>query len=131
MAAEKGIDRKEILVTSTTHNLVPLYISLFGLSVFFIRPTYSKMASSPTKQGEIMAMGVPLVCNAGVGDTDEIVRKHKAGAVLQQLDKRNYEENANLPKHFDRLSTMNGALEVYGLDRGVELYRQVYRSVLS
>lgn len=131
MAAEKGIDRKEILVTSTTHNLVPLYISLFDLSVFFIRPTYSKMASSPTKQGEIMAMGVPLVCNAGVGDTDEIVRKHKAGAVLQQLDESNYKSNANLPQNFDRLSTMNGARDVYGLDRGVELYRQVYLSVLS
>jgi hypothetical protein len=54
-----------------------LNISLFDTSIFFIRPTYSKKASSPTKQGEIMAMGIPLICNYGVGDTDEIVKKCK------------------------------------------------------
>jgi glycosyltransferase involved in cell wall biosynthesis len=130
-AENKGIERKRLVITSTTHQLVPLHISLFDLSVFFIRPTYSKMASSPTKQGEIMAMGVPLVCNAGVGDTDEIVRRYEAGVVLPELDAPHYEANCSFPFTYSRDLTQLGAKEVYGLARGVELYASVYDALKS
>lgn len=128
-ARVKEIDSNHLVITSTTHQLVPLHISLFDLSVFFIRPTYSKMASSPTKQGEIMAMGVPLVCNAGVGDTDEIVQSFEAGVVLTELDAAHYEANCTFPFLYNRELTQRGADEVYGLTRGVELYALVYASV--
>lgn len=47
---------------------VPVLISLMVASVFFILPAYSKKASSPTKQGELMAMGIPVICNDNIGD---------------------------------------------------------------
>ena len=34
-----------------------------------------------------MAMGIPLVCNSGVGDTDFVVDKYKAGSVITRFDK--------------------------------------------
>jgi glycosyltransferase involved in cell wall biosynthesis len=128
-AASKGVDAKRLIITSTTHQFVPLHISLFNLSVFFIRPTYSKMASSPTKQGEIMAMGVPLVCNAGVGDTDEIVRQYHAGVVLDQLDLANYAAHCEFPFSYNAEQTKQGAKEVFGLERGVALYASVYEGL--
>jgi len=125
-AIEKGIQASSILVTSCRHAAVPLNISLFNLSVFFIRPTYSKKASSPTKQGEIMAMGIPLICNAGVGDTDLVVKKYDSGSVLNELSEENYLKNYEVPTSFSKEKTMEGAREFYALGTGVERYLKVY-----
>lgn len=126
-AKELGIDQSSIIITSCLHHLVPLHIALFNESVFFIRPSYSKKASSPTKQGEIMAMGIPLTCNSGVGDTDEIVKKYKAGSVVEQLNVEGY-KNA-IGKNFDQESTIKGANEFFSLEAGVNAFEKVYKSL--
>ena len=126
---QKQIDNKDIIITSCLHKDVPLNISLFERSIFFIRPTYSKKASSPTKQGEIMAMGIPLVCNYGVGDTDEIVKKYKAGSVVTLFNDENYLRSIQFPDPVDDKLMMNGAREFYSLKGGIEKYLKVYKEI--
>jgi hypothetical protein len=65
-AARIGVPSANLGVMAATREDVPTAISLFDVSLFFIRPTYSKSASSPTKQGELMGMGKPIICNAGI-----------------------------------------------------------------
>ena len=129
-AAEKGLSSNSIVVTSCLHKDVPLYISLFNASIFFIRPTFSKKASSPTKQGEIMSMGIPLICNAGVGDTDLVVEKYSAGIVLKELNETAYFSNTGIEKSFNAASTKLGAKEFYGLEVGVKRYLSVYKKLI-
>ncbi|MNJ84111.1 Glycosyl transferases group 1 [compost metagenome] len=125
-AKKLEINPDSIRVISVQHQNVPLFISLFDCSIFFIRPTFSKKASSPTKQGEIMAMGIPLICNAGVGDTDEIVHQYHAGLVLKNTkDETISSFNLDFPD-FNKESTMLGAREYFGLERGVESYFSIY-----
>ena len=114
-------------VTSSLHSEIPLHISLFDQSVFFIRSTYSKKASSPTKQGEIMAMGVPIVCNAGVGDTDRIIRDHQAGAVIENFGTEDYRKA--IEPNWNQNATKQGALKVYSLEEGVKKYHTVYQYI--
>lgn len=130
-AQEKGINLEDIIVTSCRHNEVPLNISLFDHSIFFIRATYSKKASSPTKQGEIMAMGIPLICNAGVGDTDLVVEKYHAGKVLKDLTDAAYIQSCETEFDFIKSKTIEGAREFYGLKEGIQRYLKVYKSVLN
>ena len=125
----KGIPKEDVIITSCVHNKVPLNISIFDLSIFFIRPTFSKKASSPTKQGEIMAMGIPLVCNSGVGDTDEIVKKYQAGSVVTIFDQENYLKVIKSPSIVDTETMMMGANDFYSLKEGVKKYLFVYKQV--
>lgn len=129
-AKKKGIGRNNIFVTSCLHHEVPSYIELFDLSVFFIMPSYSKKASSPTKQGEIMAMGVPLICNAGVGDTDTIVKKYKAGIVIENYSTNDFDCLDKLEKYFDKNETIQGAKEYFGLENGIEKYYSIYQKII-
>jgi glycosyltransferase involved in cell wall biosynthesis len=131
LSQEKGINLEDIIITSCRHNEVPLNISLFDKSIFFIRPTYSKKASSPTKQGEIMAMGIPLICNAGVGDTDLVVEQYHAGQVLKDLTDAAYFQSLETDFEFIKSKTMEGAREFYGLKEGVQKYLKVYKSMLN
>lgn len=131
LARQKKIDTSKITVVSCLHKEVPLYISLFNQSIFFIRPTFSKKASSPTKQGEILAMGIPLVCNAGVGDTDFVVKKYKSGSVIETLDFASYQENINSEIVYDKANIQFGAKDFFSLKEGVSRYLKVYHAVLQ
>lgn len=131
LAKEKGIPESEIIVNGTTHNEVPLYISVFDYSIFFIRPTFSKKASSPTKQGELMAMGIPIVCNTGVGDTDKIIMDSNAGKVMQHLNSESYTLCHLDPDKYDRAKIRNGAERWYSLEEGVEKYYEIYKTLLN
>jgi len=122
-----GLDEKSILVTSAMHHEVPLFMSLFTCSIFFILPAYSKKASSPTKQGELMSMGIPLICNDGVGDTGDIVREYNAGCVVAENSIHDFIIE---DIEFDRKNTMLGAKKYFGLDYGVATFLKVYNKIM-
>lgn len=133
LAEIKGIPVDEILVKPASREQVPLFLSISNWSVFFIKDLYSKKASSPTKQGEIMGMGVPLICN-DIGDTGIIVEETKTGAVINGFNDQAYKnitgrmnELAGISKQHIRQS----AYEYYDLDKGVENYLLSYKEVLK
>ena len=130
------IDKDAILQTACLHSDVPKYISLFDISVFFIRPSFSKQASSPTKQGEIMAMGIPIVCNTGVGDTDEIIQQYKSGSLVTLSDDASnlsaFNDAINqLEKQFDQSTSIKGANDYFSLENGVANYKLIYERLIN
>jgi glycosyltransferase involved in cell wall biosynthesis len=130
--AERFGVKESIILRPGSREEIPALISLADYSVFFILPSYSKKASSPTKQGEIMALGVPVICNTNVGDTDKIVREYKSGILVDEFSLQKYQQvirNIELP--FDASAIMNGAKDYFSLEKGVEKYAAVYRAVLS
>lgn len=130
-ATEKGIPQEEIVAKSVPHSAVPMYLSVFDFSIFFIRPTFSKKASSPTKQGELMALGIPIICNPGVGDTDAIVEKYNAGEIISTLNNETFAHIILNQSTYDPTIIRQGATEVYSLEKGIEKYYKVYNSFLT
>jgi len=55
------------------------------MAISFIKPCYSKQSSSPTKIAEYLAAGLPIVCNAGVGDLDKLIEGRRVGALLREF----------------------------------------------
>ncbi len=131
-AAARGILSHQLRVRRATRNEVPLFLSLSHRSLFFIRPTYSKIASSPTKQGEIMAMNVPVICNANVGDTDAVVQKYQAGQLVNAFTRSAYQRAVS---EIDAVtlgtSLRAGAEDYFSLSKGVEKYRGLYQRLLD
>lgn len=130
-AIKQGIDSNKMIVTACLHKDVPMYMSLFDASIFFIKPAYSKKASSPTKQGELMAMGIPIVCNSNVGDTDIVVKKYSSGLIVQEFNHQGYQNAIISDNEFDRKKIIAGAQEYFSLDEGVKRYLRVYENVIS
>jgi glycosyltransferase involved in cell wall biosynthesis len=126
IAVKKGIPKTALRIASTTHKYVPLHIALFDFSVFFIRPSFSKQASSPTKQGELMAMGVPVICNNKVGDTASIVNTHHSGKIVEDFDHESYAKIELTNTDFDAANIRQQADKVFGLKNGVVAYWKVY-----
>ena len=135
-AANKyNIPENKIIVKFASRKEVPTLLSFSAFSLFFIKPCYSKLSSSPTKHGEIMAMGIPVITNSGVGDVKEIVQKYDAGYVLDGFSES--EMNSVIKKiisnekKFDTNKIREGAAEFYNLDKTVDTYQQVYKKILG
>ncbi len=133
-AQKFGVEKEKIMVKEAQRNEVPVLLSFSSFSVFFIKPCYSKQSSSPTKHGEIMAMGLPVISNAGVGDVGDIIEKYQSGIVLKELNKKEYDLALELifdREMFNKNQIRNGAIEFYNLDSAVEKYKNVYDLMLK
>jgi len=69
---------------------LPLVLASSDAGISFIKATYSKLASSPTKLGEYLAAGLPAVVTAGVGDCDRLLRDNKVGVILNNCHQAAY-----------------------------------------
>jgi glycosyltransferase involved in cell wall biosynthesis len=110
---------------------MPYYIALSDASLFFIKPSFSKSASSPTKMGELLSMEVPVITNAGVGDVDSIIKDTNCGVIISEFNPNEYQkavsdvlENRNIYK---KNATMT-ANTYFSLKEGVEKYSKIYNS---
>jgi glycosyltransferase involved in cell wall biosynthesis len=103
---------------------------------FFIRPIPSKRASCPTKLAEGLASGLPIVCNRGIGDLDEVVEREDVGVLVDSFSDRAYADagrrlqrllqDPNLADRCRRLAETR-----YSLDLGTESYCQLYRELCA
>lgn len=132
-AAKINISKEDVYITPATYAQVPVYIAAAQASVFFIRPSFSKQASSPTKQGELLAMGKPIVTNAGVGDSDAILENTGGGVLISDFSDQHYQKAAKelLGLKMDPVQLRLRAAEVYSLIVGVEKYKAVYIIILK
>lgn len=132
-ATAVGIPCDNMRIMSAARTEVPLFISLCDYSLFFIKPVFSKKASSPTKQGEIMAMGKPLICNSKVGDTDYIVKEYHSGILIEDFTDVSYDKIIEVTIRqtvFNGKTIRVGAQQFFSLEEGVHRYDQVYNNVL-
>lgn len=132
-AAKYGLPADKLIVKHGRRAEVPALLSLSNYSIFFIKPCYSKLSSSPTKHGEIMAMGIPVITNSGVGDVKEIVNKYHGGYVLDDFTDKAFDavvESMLGSKSFDADEIRSGAKTFYSLEKAVEQYTAIYREIL-
>lgn len=130
-AKKQHINLDKLIIVSVSRAEMPYYISLSDASLFFIKPSFSKSASSPTKMGELLSMGVPVITNTGVGDVDSIIKDTQCGISISSFNTSEYQkavadllENRNLYKK----NTVMAANQYFSLKDGIEQYAKVYNS---
>jgi glycosyltransferase involved in cell wall biosynthesis len=80
-----GVTDADFTIRSAPAQMVPAYLAAADAALAFIRPTYSKISSSPTKIGEYLAAGLPVVTGRGVGDVDGLLESSRTGIVLDDF----------------------------------------------
>ena len=132
MIYKHNIPPEKITIIKAARNQVPLLLSIGRFSVFFIKQCYSKQASSPTKHGEMMAMGIAVVVNSGIGDLDEIIDKTASGFIVKKFSQKEYNVAIDHMTHyrFDPKKIRSSALGYYNLDNAVLKYKDIYDSIL-
>ncbi len=132
--ARRGVDPRRCLVRAIAPADAARWISGARAAIILLRSTWSKGASCPTKLGELLGCGVPVVMNRGIGDADRILDEAEVGVTVTGFDADAYE--ASLAA-LDRLWAVGArgvvarcrevAEREYALPIGVDRYDAAYR----
>ncbi|MCE3278823.1 MAG: glycosyltransferase family 4 protein [Bacteroidetes bacterium] len=131
-AISKNILPQSIIICPAMRNEVPLLLSLSSVSLYFIKPFYSKMASSPTKTAEIMGLGIPIITNTGIGDSDDILIESKGGLLIKDFSAEEYNlaiDNLDQLIFADKQQIINTAYKYFSLNKGIDHYANVYQNL--
>lgn len=136
LMASRNIAADRFSVLSVPARLVPSYLAAADAGLSFIKRCVSKLASSPTKNGEYLACGLPLVINAGIGDSDALVNEWQAGVLLEDFNEAEY---ARIGRLIEEMAARPDArqsaravaerlfdLRTVGAARYASLYERVY-----
>jgi len=98
------------------------------------QPSFSSLGASPTKLGEYLSCGLPVVVNDGVGDVGEIVERLDAGAVLSSMS--GHEMDGVIARLDDILAIDPAALRersrnIHDMPVALAKYGQVYDSIAA
>lgn len=132
IAGKVGLERVEL--RAAPHTDVSAHMARMSAGVFFIKPTYSKQASAPTKLGEFLGCGVPCLSNSGVGDMAGVLEGDHVGVAVNEFDA------ASLRAGLKRLVALTETRDIqsrcvdaahrhFALDEGVKRYSEVYREL--
>ncbi len=132
-AEEKNIDIQSLIITASERGMIPSYIALSNFSIFFIKPLYSKKASSPTKMGEVMNLGIPIICNKGVGDVDTVMKEVDNNLIVNDFSDKEYERIANYVINYnaDTKKIIETSHHYYSLEKGIDSYFKIYNQLVE
>ena len=134
--AARAIPPEAVHVEAVASADVPAVLGAADAAVSLIQPVFSKLASSPVKLAESLALGLPTVLNRGIGDCDELLDEHPDALV----DAGSMSE-AELDACADRLLALDPdraaaaarglAERCFSLDEGIRRYQTLYRRLVS
>jgi glycosyltransferase involved in cell wall biosynthesis len=128
-----GEERVFPAVQTEMAELIPNYS--FGISICKMNSGPSLTAAMPTKIGEFLACGRPIVVNKGLGDMDQFINEFNAGVILDG-------SSENLTKAASRLIDLNSdpetpqrcralAEKYFSMEVGARKYLDLYSQMLT
>jgi glycosyltransferase involved in cell wall biosynthesis len=129
-AAPLGLDVGDFIIKYAQRNDVPTLLRCSDVSVSFIKPAYSKIASSPTKLGELLAMDIPVVCN-DIGDVSSIISTTNGGFIMKDFSEDSFTSAMGY------INKLQNGVEIdhanvesyYSLEHAVSCYNEIYQAL--
>lgn len=128
-----GLKEEDFWIGAVEPAAVPAYLRRARLGLSFRKRTFSQIAASPTKVPEYLAAGLPVVCNAGIGDTDDLVNQERVGVIVESFAEEKLAEAAGKALALTNEPGMQArcvavARKHFDLSKvGAARYRNVYR----
>jgi len=130
-----GIGADDYRVLRAEPEEIGRYLAAADTGLSFVRPCFSKISSSPTKIGEYLAAGLPVVSTAGIGDVDALLRDNRVGALVENLSAPGYEatvdalrelrDDPGLRQRCADVARENLSLRAVGIPHYDALYRRL------
>jgi glycosyltransferase involved in cell wall biosynthesis len=71
---------------------LPRWLAAATVGVVWYRPTFSRIGNFPTKLGEYLACGLPVVVAGATADSVDLVSRERVGAVVREFSPEGYRE---------------------------------------
>jgi glycosyltransferase involved in cell wall biosynthesis len=85
-----GFEDGAFMLLSVDPAAVGGYLAASDFAVALYKPNFSRLATSPTKNAEYLASGLPILTNVGVGDTEAELTEDRTGVVMADFTDESY-----------------------------------------
>ena len=75
-----------VCIRSARREEVPQMLAAMDVMASFVLPSHARISTSPTKLAECFAVGIPAICNPGVGDVEMQMNTLDAGWLVDPGD---------------------------------------------
>ncbi|MGJ7031889.1 glycosyltransferase [Niabella hirudinis] len=131
---EFGLSKSDFVIRFAQRRSVPVLMKASDISLSFIKPSYSKIASSPTKLGEVLAMNIPAICN-DIGDVGNILQNTNGGYLIDEFSNSAFRKAAVycLDLHTAGQPGINrpAVINYYDLENALNSYASIYESLVE
>jgi glycosyltransferase involved in cell wall biosynthesis len=137
LMSARGIPDEGFTVRAVRPNEIPSYLAASDVGISFIKRCLSKLASSPTKNGEYLACGLPIVINSGIGDSDKLAYESSSAVLIEDFSEQEFERVWKAIKGVAgeddiKAKTRIAAQRLFDLKSvGAERYARLYEKVLG
>ena len=127
------ISLDDVTVSCASSTEMPAKLAEMDVGVMFFSP---KIGSSPTRLGEFLAAGVPVVGNTGIGDVSTLIESYQVGIVVDDVhDSCTLKKAAyDLLKRYDQIrasgACRHAAEDYFSAADGARKYRGLYRDLI-
>ena len=116
------------------HADMPKIMARMNAGIFFIKNTFSKRASSPTRLAEYLSLGLPCLTNSGIGDVDQVLTKNEIGILVRSYSDLDLDDAMNrlimLSRSYQiRERCRMVAEQEFSLVEGVRRYETIYQGL--
>ncbi|WP_415393757.1 glycosyltransferase [Paracoccus sp. SJTW-4] len=127
---------ERLVIAPARPDEVPAVLQGQFASVMFFTDGLGKLGSSPTRMGETLGCGLPVVANEGVGDVARIIREHRVGILVRSAAPQDMESawvdlEALLTDPGLAARCRSAAEAVFSLSAGTDSYQRLYADILG
>jgi glycosyltransferase involved in cell wall biosynthesis len=131
IANKIGIKSKFLDVSFCNREDLNVAINDLSLILFYLKPSFSLLASMPTKIGESLGCNVPIICNSFNKDIQELLSDNDAGKLIafnnaqeEALETLNFIEN-----YYQKSSCRDLAINEFNLELGAQKISEIYYEI--
>jgi len=131
---ETGLPRSALRLRFVPRSELPAYLTALDSSIIFCPSGFSRIGSSPTRIAELLAMDIPVVVQADLGDHITLAAQIPEGLYLcERFDEAVYYQVARcLLERKPRVPPLREASAPFlSLPVGLQRYKSVYERLLS
>jgi len=131
LANQIGIQSKFLDISFCNRENLNLAINKLSVILFYLKPSFSLLASMPTKIGESLGCNIPIICNAFNADIQDLMRNNNIGRLIEF---NNTPEEAlqtlNFIEHYSQKSSCRDvAISEFSLEQGAKKISKIYYEI--
>lgn len=128
LARKIGIDSKFLNIRFCNREDLNVAINELNAILFYLKPSFSLLASMPTKIGESLGCNVPVVCNTFNEDIKQLMSKNNVGQLIEfnNTNKETLRVLDFIDSYKNQSACRDLANNEFNLDQGAQKISDIY-----
>jgi len=128
---KNNFEESKINIKFIEHKNIPKILNNYQFGIFFLKKNESIKASFPTKIGEYLSSGLPIICNDFNDDVTSIVKDNNLGFILKNdhFDSSIYKKIVQYYNENSAIICRNYAEKNLSIKYGSFKYLDIYNSI--